>query len=430
MARNFEINAQHKEDALNLIERFSKFGATRQGGVNRLAASIEDKGARDYLIHWFEQNGFITLIDEVGNIFGVLEFEGSQSQSSFYCGSHLDSQPHGGRFDGTVGVAIACIAALALKELIDRNEFQTSYKRFVVACWTSEEGARFQPSLLGSRVFSGNMEVTEAWNVSDANGISLKSALSDIDYIGSDKPPFPDHYLEVHIEQGVELEQAGVSIGIVNAAWGARKITLSCKGKADHTGPTPMRDRKDALLAASKIVIKVNEIANAQDKTLHSSVGRIEVSPNSPNTVADDALIWIEFRSADEAILDQAENSLKAACKEITTDTNCVIAEENREVRPVVFFDDWALKQATFTLENAGISSLSMTTISGHDAIQLQSICPSTLMFVPSKDGISHAPDEFTADEDIERGLEATLATITALTSSSHAQNLGENALV
>ena len=417
MAERISPQQAYQEEVLALIAQFSAFGATPDGGINRLAASSEDKAARDFLCRWFNEQGFATLIDPVGNIFGVLELDPSQPDTSIYCGSHLDSQPHGGRFDGTLGVAISCIAGLAIKDLIDRGEIENSYRNYVAACWTSEEGARFQPSLLGSRVFAGTMSKQEAWRLTDADGISLKQALEDIGYLGLDTPPKPDRYLEVHIEQGSRLEKADLSIGLVSAAWGARKLTLSVTGKPDHTGPTPMPDRNDALLAASRIIVDVNEIAQSSEGQLHSSVGRLDVEPNSPNTVVSQADLWIEFRAANEAQLDAAEDRLHAESIRISEQTGCRIEQKAYEARAVVTFDKAANTKASEALDQAAIPHLSLTTIAGHDALQLQLVCPSALMFVPSKDGISHSPDEFTSDTDIGIGFDAAVAALSALVS-------------
>ncbi|MBO6814084.1 MAG: M20 family metallo-hydrolase [Rhizobiaceae bacterium] len=417
MAEPVVIKQTFKEDVLALMARYSEFGATPEGGVNRLAASSEDKDARNFLCQWLENHGFTKLIDPAGNIFGVLELDPSQPDTSLFCGSHLDSQPHGGRFDGTLGVVIACVAGLTLKDMIDRGEIENSYRNYVVACWTSEEGARFQPSLLGSRFFAGNLSKEDAWSLTDEEGISLKQALSDIGYLGTDTPPKPDHYLEVHIEQGKKLEDAGLSVGLVSSSWGARKLTLSITGKPDHTGPTPMAVRKDALLAASRVIVEVNGLAQRSKDDLHSSVGRLNVEPNSPNTVVSKAELWIEFRSADEAQLNAAEEWLQTMSTEISIQTGCEITQNSREVRAVVTFDRTANGKIRKTLDSAAIPNLSLTTIAGHDALQLQSICPSTLMFVRSKDGISHTPDEFTSDSDIETAFDASIAALSALVS-------------
>lgn len=426
MAETFAINDRYREGVLQLINQFSEFGATPEGGVDRLAASEEDKLARDYLCRWFDEKGFVTLVDPVGNVFGVLELDSSQNDTSFFCGSHLDSQPHGGRFDGTLGVAFACMAALAIKGLIDRGDLTSTFRNFVVACWTSEEGARFQPSLLGSRTFVGQMSVEDAWNCRDEDGVSLKQTLSEIGYVGENVSLKPDHYLEVHIEQGTKLENAGAPIGIVTSAWGGRKLSISVTGKADHTGPTPMEDRKDALLAAAKLIQEVNEIAKAANDPLHTSVGRIEVVPNSPNTVAENAVIWVELRGTSDSMLDRAEQSLASALSEIASETGCLIEIKNREVRDVVLFDASSNSQIATALDREEISHIDMTTIAGHDALQLQSICSSSLLFVPSKDGISHSPDEFTSDDDIERGFNATMVAISELVAQSVLSPTGE----
>lgn len=417
MAEPTMTHQAYKEGVHALIRQFSTFGATPDGGVNRLAATSEDKAARDCLCQWFETHGFVTLVDPVGNIFGVLELDPSQPDLSFFCGSHLDSQPQGGRFDGTLGVVMACIAGLAMKDLVKSGAIQTAYRNYVIACWTSEEGARFQPSLLGSRVFASNMSRDDAWRVADADGISLKEALAEIDYLGSDTPPAPGHYLEVHIEQGTQLEDNGLSVGLVSCSWGARKLRLAIKGKKDHTGPTPMALRKDALLAASQLVLDINAIAQSLEQPLHSSAGRLEISPNSPNTVASKADLWVEFRAADDAHLDTAEAKLRASIFQTEQQTGCSIVEVERDCRPVVSFDQVAHAHVSKAMDRADIPHLSMTTIAGHDALQLQSVCPSTLIFVSSKGGISHSPDEFTSDDDINVGFDALVTGLSALLS-------------
>lgn len=422
MAEQFATGRNRKEDILRLIDRFARFGATLEGGIHRLAASEADKEARDYLCQWLEQNGFATLIDPVGNIFGILELKTAKSDRSFYCGSHLDSQPNGGRFDGTVGVVFACVAALAIKDLVQSGQIESTFERFVVACWTSEEGARFQPSLLGSSVFTGNLAVEDAWDCKDGDGVSLKDALVEIGYCGSDTPPKAHRYLEVHIEQGTRLDVSGYPIGLVQSSWGARKIEISITGKPDHTGPTPMDIRKDALLAASKLIVAVNDISTTSDLELHSSVGRIEVTPNSPNTVAGQTRLWIEFRSPNEEQMDTAEYRLNRAKTEISLATNCRIDRTRIEKRQVVSFNKDTLKVIADRFEQSGTSFLNMTTIAGHDALTMQSICPSSLLFVPSKDGISHAPEEYTSDEDLVAGFDASLSAITALISQPLAE--------
>ena len=199
---SFDQRALHAQ-LLKLLREFRQFGMTASGGVTRLAASNEEKEARDHLCAWLKNHGFTVLIDPIGNIFGVLDLGLKDNDRVFYCGSHLDSQPEGGHFDGVLGVVCACIASLFLKAKTARGELEPTYRYFVVACWTGEEGARFQPSLIGSSVFNGRLSLDKAWEILDSNQIQLKQALIESGYLGTDKPPLPDRYLELHINKTV-----------------------------------------------------------------------------------------------------------------------------------------------------------------------------------------------------------------------------------
>lgn len=416
MAKSLAVAATHHAALLELLDQFGAFGASG-AGINRLAASHADQQARDHLCNWFERHGFVTLIDAVGNVFGVLKLGRGDEGRSFFCGSHLDSQPNGGRFDGTLGVVCACIAGLVIRDHVLQGRVEPEFGTFVVANWTGEEGARFQPSLLGSRVFAGSMPVEDALNIKDGQSESLCAALTEIGYHGSATPPDPDHYLELHIEQGAKLEEAGVPIGIVSSCWGARKLRVIIAGQPDHTGPTPMPERRDALLAAAELIVRTHEISKLSASTLHSSVARIEVSPNSPNTVADNVELWIEFRSADTQALDEAVSQIQQCLDETAVATKCGISIRERETRDVVIFDEAASFVVAEALDRSGIPHLGLETIAGHDAVQLQSICPSTLLFVPSHEGVSHSPDEYTSEADIRAGFDAMMQSVGALIS-------------
>lgn len=415
MTNASSAQTQHYEALLELFEQFSQFSSSEKGGINRLAASATDGQARDFLCDWFKQNGLKVLVDGLGNIFGVLELGIGKSEHTFFCGSHLDSQENAGKYDGTLGVAYACISGLIIRDKVTDGSIEPKFGKLVVCNWTNEEGARFQPSLLGSRVFVGGMDAKKALAIVDGDGTSLRDALKEIGYLGSDNPPKPDHYLEVHIEQGRKLEEAALSIANVRSCWGARKLRVEVRGCASHTGPTPMDERKDALLAASQIILGVKEISLNSDQVLHSSVGRIEVEPNSPNTVADKVTLWLELRAEHIKTLDTAEQSLAEATKTLQENSGCSFTVTEREVRDVVSFDEPSRRIVEDAFENAGIDHLSLSTISGHDAVQLQSICPSTLLFVPSHGGVTHSPEEFTSNNDICAGLDATVAALSAL---------------
>lgn len=416
-----------QRQVLDLLQAFGTFGKTADGGTSRPAAGLEEKRARDHLCDWLEGHGFAVIVDPIGNIFGVLDLGVTDTERAFFCGSHLDSQPNGGNYDGCLGVVCACIAALSLKRQIARGEIEPAFRYYVVTCWTGEEGARFQPSLIGSSVFSGALQKEEAWRLRDGDGISLKDALQTTGYLGSGEPPRPDHYLELHIEQGTELERSGHSIALVEACWGAKKLRVVVTGKAAHTGPTPMAQRRNALLAASRLVVDIEALAEACPERLHSSVGRMVLEPNSPNTIVERAELWIEFRSPSEAALSNAAGRLDECLTTISRQTGCDLSISSCERRSVIGFDETAIDDAERGLAAAGVGYRKLTTIAGHDAVRLQSICPSTLLFVPSRNGITHSPLEFTSDADVCAGFDAMTVILGSLISRPrHDRHFGD----
>jgi N-carbamoyl-L-amino-acid hydrolase len=402
-------------EVLALLSEFSRFGATGTGGVSRLACDQADGLARAHLVDWLKSNEFDVQIDEIGNIFGLWDFGTGDQDLMFLCGSHLDSQPNGGKFDGALGVVTALVVAKSVKAAVLEGNLEPMYGSFAVVAWTSEEGARFQPSLLGSSVFTQKLALQDALQTEDKDGITVEQALSKIGYAGTDVIPMPNYYFELHIEQGTKLESANNSIGIVEASWGATKLLVTIHGRADHTGPTPMAARKDALLAASQLVLAVNELSKNTSSNLHTSVGRMEIAPNSPNTIAETVRMWVELRSDDQNALSVAAAQLNETINELPALLGCVIKIDAEEHRTVTHFDSVGCDIVDAAASTAGLRTARMSTVAGHDAINLQNICPSSLIFVPSKDGISHSPDEFTSDEDILAGYEASLASISSL---------------
>ena len=265
---------------------------------------------------------------------------------------------------------------------------------------------------------SENIDLTRKYEIVKVDRVEIEKnndALNEIGYAGKNVDFKPSQYFEVHIEQGKLLEAKKAAVGIVSNSWGARKLKILIKGKPDHTGPTPMDIRSDALLLASRIIIKVNEIAILSNGTLHSSVGRMDLSPNSPNTVVEEAKLWIEFRGVNDLELDQAEAKINEFMTMNHLASNCDIQQISREDRKAVKFDELAFTRICVALKRNNINYLEMTTVAGHDALQLQSYCPSTLIFIPSKDGISHSPDEYTSDTDILNGYNASLIALSEL---------------
>ncbi|WP_112322194.1 Zn-dependent hydrolase [Oceanibium sediminis] len=408
-------DSRHEAALLQLFGQFAAFGKLPGGGISRLAAGEADRQARDHLCDWLGQNGAEVVVDSVGNIFGIFDLGQGDPDGVVLCGSHLDSQPNGGRFDGTYGVACACISAVAILAAVREGRLIPRERQLVVVAWTSEEGARFQPSILGSGVFTGDIPASQALAATDKDGVSLREALSRIGYLGEGQGPRPSRYVEIHVEQGTRLEATGNDIGVVATCWGARKLLVEVTGKPDHTGPTPMAARRDALCAAARIVVRVNDLATGAPFPVHGSVGRMDIEPNSPNTVAERVRMWVELRSGDAAVLEQVEAELMLSFAEIQQVSGCTIADSSAEGREVVEFDDTAATRVEAVLDQAGLRHMRLPTIAGHDAIRMQRICPTTLLFVPSRRGISHSPDEFTSDAQMTRGLNALTLAIARL---------------
>ena len=223
MPESHRQDLERLTDLQAMLAAFGEIGRTPKGGVTRLAASAEDGQARDAFCAWLRRQGFEVAVDRVGNLFGYLDFGEAAGSGAVYCGSHLDSQPDGGRFDGTYGVLAGACAALAVRDRVQAGELRPRHRYLVVVSWTNEEGARYQPSLLGSSVFSGALDASNALEARDGQGVSLAEALRAIDYLGDGAPPAePDWYVELHVEQGAVLEREGRPLGIVSHCRGAR----------------------------------------------------------------------------------------------------------------------------------------------------------------------------------------------------------------
>lgn len=388
----------------DFFECMSEFGATPAGGLTRLAASREDGEARDCLSGWLKDSGFEVRVDEVGNIFGLKEW--SRGKPWVLVGSHLDSQPRGGRLDGSYGVIAGAVAAEEVVRRVQVGGEEPEYNLAVVD-WTNEEGARFQPSLIGSGCFVGKLDKKEMLAVTDGQGVSLRSALESIGYLG--KADFDGEvaaYVEIHIEQGRILEENRIPIGVVFRNWAALKAQIIFHGNQAHTGPTRMPERRDALFASAELIRFVRQLAVGREERLHTSVGRLEIEPNSPNVVPAYTKAYVELRSLDEDLLEQLDGELKHKVDEISQATGCSFEIDNRALRPVFHFNETGVQIAETASRSAGHDCMKMDTVAGHDAVSLASVCNSILLFVPSNDGISHNEGEKTRTEDLAAGVD------------------------
>ncbi|HEY9216368.1 MAG TPA: Zn-dependent hydrolase [Ancylobacter sp.] len=386
-----------------LLADFARFGATAAGGVHRLCGSAEDGAARRHLATWLTAHGATVTVDAVGNMFGIFPLAG-EGAPLVMAGSHLDSQPKGGRFDGTAGVAAAACAALTLMEA--RRSGARFNANLCVVNWTNEEGARFRPSILGSGTYAGHFTADFALSRTDDDGISLSDALEAIGFRGTEPaPPMPLAYLELHIEQGASLEQAGAAIGVVTRNWGATKVEAAFVGEQAHTGPCPMDQRRDALLAAGHVIVGVRALADRFPGVLYSSIGRMKIEPNSANVVPARTELSIELRSLVDAVLETASaelHGLLAKAAELAGVKLQRLGESRRGIRTLPPAIGALVMESA---ARAGLTSMPVDTVAGHDALSLIGLCPVGLMFVPSAGGISHNEAEYTSPRDLEAGL-------------------------
>ena len=400
-----------------LFAQTSAIGATPAGGLHRLAASAEDGRARDLLRGWLAQNGFDVRIDAIGNLFGLATFE--PGAPYVLCGSHLDSQPSAGRFDGVFGVLAGAAAAAGVARRIRASGVRVPCNLAVVD-WTNEEGARFQPSLTGSSVFTGALPLDTAWACTDAQGVTLRHALEQIGYLGEQMLDLPvAAYVEMHVEQAAHLEREALPIGVVRETWAALKLRVRFDGEQRHTGPTPMAERRDALLAAAHAITAVYAEAGRHGKAMHSSVGRLDVYPNSPNVVPSCTTLHVEFRSPSTALLDEAATRFDATLARIAQQTGTLVAIESRQLRAPLALHAGLSQLAHEVSATLGLRSGDSVTVAGHDAISMSRVVPSCLLFVPSRGGISHSEAEFTDEADLHNGLRVLSALLQRLCSES-----------
>ena len=395
----------------DLIASFSAIGATDGGGVCRLAATALDKQARDLFLREIGNRGLVPRIDAIGNMFGVAILDPALDDVVI-TGSHLDSQPTGGRYDGVYGVLAGLLAVEAVRERCFLNP-GAARRNLAVVNWTNEEGARFQPSLTGSSVFAGSLSLPDAYACADGDGITLGAALAAIGYCGVTPLEYrPVRYVELHVEQGDRLEQVSGDIAAVSGAWMTRKISVVFEGDYSHTGPMPMPLRRDALRAAARAIEALYVEVARENAGAHASAARISVHPNSPNVVAGRVRVWFEIRHEEEAVVaaisERFLTRIEREARQI--EVGISIAADERRSASVLDPDGVELILAVAT--GLGCKAMTLKTITGHDALAVQKCIPASLIFVPSQGGLSHNPREFTAPEALDKGYAVLVETL------------------
>lgn len=396
------------EQFLTDFHEVAQIGATPNQGVDRQAATPEDRLTREWFRAFAERRGWETRVDGIGNQFAIVNFH-PEADAEIPCvllGSHLDSQPLGGRFDGAYGVIAGLHAAARLEDRV-RDGGERPAVNLAVVNWFNEEGGRFAPSIMGSSVFAGLMDEDAMLEVRDLAGVSVREALGDIGYLGSDARPTVASYAEVHIEQGRILERESTQLGAVDYSWYTQKLDIEVLGEQSHTGATAMADRHDALVAASQVILKVHDVtARFEPEALVSSVGQLTLEPNSPIVVARRVHLVADLRAADRAVVEEARATLLEQIDEIARERDVRINVRDFDVRDNQYYPESGIRLAEQVAADLGVSARRIRTMAGHDSVAMNRIAPTVMLFVPSVDGVSHCEREFTRDEDLVTGVE------------------------
>lgn len=397
----------------NHIQVLSSFTATPNQGVTRLTYSSEDLKAREYIKEKMVEYGLNVREDGLGNIFGKMNGI-KNDEPSILVGSHFDSVPNGGAYDGTAGVVVG----LEVAAIFHENNLTPMYPIEIVAL-IEEEGSRFGGGLMGSRGMTGLIEEEDYTNIRDKDDISVKEAMEEagLDFTQAKyrDPKTIKAFLELHIEQGPILEDKEIPIGIVNSIVGLTQLEVTVEGKAGHAGTTPMNRRADALVTASEIIAKLPEIAIEQGEETVITTGRLEVFPNGANVIPDKVVFTIDLRSSNEEDIQQAYNKVQELIECNNKKQVHVTSTQNLYMPPKALNEN--INQIfKNTCDKLDMAYYPMNSGAGHDAMVFSDITDVGLIFIPSKDGLSHCPEEWSDVEHIAQGIEVIFETVKELT--------------
>jgi len=402
--KNLRIDPERLWD--DLMES-GRIGATPKGGICRLTLTDLDREVRNWFKARAEALGCTVIVDDMGAMFARRRGQ-RDDVPPIAMGSHLDTQPTGGKFDGCLGV-LAALEALRTLHLVGYETFAP----IEVVNWTNEEGSRFTPALAASGVFAGVFTHDWVYGRADRSGETFGAALDKIGYRGPQK--CGDHrlsaFFEVHIEQGPYLEENGKDIGVVTGVQAMRWYEVTVAGQDSHAGTTPMPRRHDALLAAARLVETVNAAA-LRAKTAVGTVGLLEVKPGSPNVVPGEVYFTIDMRDPDPAVLDRMESEVTAAAQRLSAELGLQIAVKNIWTQPPTQFNSDCIAAVREGARVSGYSTRDMISGAGHDAAYVSRVAPASMIFVPCKDGISHNEAEFSSKEQCAAGAQVLLQAV------------------
>jgi N-carbamoyl-L-amino-acid hydrolase len=381
----------------------ARIGAVAGDGSNRLALTDDDAEGQALVARWAEESGCTVTRDRIGNLFAT-RAGAEPSRPAVVVGSHLDTQPYGGRFDGPAGV----LAGLEIVRTLD-DEGVGTVAPVVVVSWANEEGARFPLPLTGSSVFAGLLDLGAAEAQQAVDGPRYADELRRVGLAGPEPVGAIEigSYFELHIEQATTLERTGTDVGIVERGQGVRALGVTLTGASSHAGTTPMADRRDALVAAARVVEQVHRIGT--ERSILATVGRLEVRPNSRATVPGDVTLVVDIRDPDPHRIGEADRLIRAAVDAVSTTSRVAATVEHALEIPAVEFDEGCRAAVESACARLGFSCMSVISGAGHDAMSIARVAPASLVFIPCRNGVSHNPDEYASPDQVGVGCDAVL---------------------
>jgi len=398
---NLKVN---KNRLWQSLMQMAEIGPGKHGGSCRLALTDVDIESRNLFKRWASEAGCCFRLDSMGNLFARREGE-NPDVAPIIMGSHLDTQPCGGRFDGVLGV----LGALEILRVLQENNIKTEHP-LEIAVWMNEEGARFSPAMMGSGVFSGVFKESEIYSHKDINGISVEQALHRSNQLGNEPcKSFPiKAYYELHIEQGPVLELNNKTIGVVTGAQGISWSHVTLNGQSAHAGTTPMNYRKDPVIGMARIVKGLQKIIKEQEGALYT-IGRIESQPASINSVASKVFFTLDLRHGDDATLNKLQQEFKNLVSETCAAEGLTNTIKDIWQAPAISFDKNCISKVKAATEHLGYSYQKIISGAGHDACQIASVAPVSMIFIPCEGGLSHNEAESISPEDAAAGADVLL---------------------
>jgi N-carbamoyl-L-amino-acid hydrolase len=409
MTKRISIDPRH---LLDQIRAFGDVGRAADGRLSRVAGTDADRAGRDALVAWMKDHGLAVDIDAIGNVFGTWGRRGDVDTPVVMIGSHVDTVADAGIYDGAYGVLAGLAAMRALTASGARPR-----RPVTLAAFTNEEGVAYTPDMMGSLVHAGGLSLAKALASRGPDGITLGEALERIGYAGSLAPGTirPESYLELHIEQGPVLEREGTAIGVVDGVQGISWQRLTIEGETNHAGTTPMLLRRDAALAAARIVTFVHDLAGGSNGSTVGTVGSLALEPGVVNVIPGRATLTVDLRDSDAGRLSGAEESLAAFVEKLRRESGVRIEGERLVRFDPVAFDPAICERVEAAAQRRGLSSRRMTSGAGHDAQMIARIAPAAMIFVPSTAGISHSPREHTPEDALIAGANVLLDVVAEL---------------